>query len=358
MNLTSLFNQSGALFNTSGPEWLPEHEGWILPRFPADLRKKLSPDDPLRYLGSTGAELRFICDAPEVTLTVSSPEENATLKLFKGDYAIKIGDREPSLHAVPKGKMTTIRLALPSGWNEVSPAVMQSGRFPSSLWRIQYNRGLIFLHELDTNGYPIRGPRQDELPPLRWLAYGSSITQSNFFGYPQHAARQLKVDVLNQGWGGACRIEAETVDFLATHGDWDFATAEMGINMRALFEPDEFEKRVYHLVATWTRRNPGKPLVLITIFPNRATYLMTPNDETRKEADFNTILRKVAADYTSHHVTLIEGSALLDTFEGLSQDLLHPTFYGHARMGDNLAKALLPLVESLRKSQATPGMAK
>src|SRR5690606_33281884 len=91
-------------------------------------------------------------------------------------------------------------------------------------------------------------PRREQLPRLRMLSYGSSITQGNGAitasgTYASRVSQLLGVDFINLGFGGGAHLEREMADYIASRTDWDLATLEMGINMGRLGY-DLFHERV------------------------------------------------------------------------------------------------------------------
>jgi lysophospholipase L1-like esterase len=158
---------------------------------------------------------------------------------------------------------------------------------------------------------------------------------------------RLGVDVQNKGLSGSCHIESTAAEFIACGCEWDFATLELGVNMRATFTPEEFEKRARHIVARCTGAKPGRPVVLITIFQNAAHRLIEPDAVTGRQEAFNQILRGIARECQSRDVHIIEGADIVDDLGCLGTDLVHPSDYGHARMGENLARALSPLIAAI-----------
>jgi len=184
------------------------------------------------------------------------------------------------------------------------------------------------------------------VPKVRWLAYGSSITHGSGAlvysnAYIQQAARSLKVDVLCNGLGGACLCEKEMADFLASRGDWDFITVEIGVNMRGCFTAKEFEKRAEYLISTLLDKNPEKPVIIITIFPNWTDHSLNEDQSVvERNKKFNEILREIHARLNHKQLYMIEGADVVTDFSGLSCDLLHPSESGHIMMGENLAERL------------------
>ena len=178
----------------------------------------------------------------------------------------------------------------------------------------------------------------DEVPQQTWLAYGSSIT----FGgnalfapnaYVQHAAVRLGVDVLNKGLPGSCLCEPSMADYLAAM-KWDFATLELGVNLVELATPEEFAGRARGLLNRVHGSNPGRPIFVIDIFPNRADFLIDQNDPAaRNTRPFRDIIRDHVTTTNHPNLRHIPAGQTLDNPAFLSADLVHPSDEGHLRMG-------------------------
>jgi hypothetical protein len=322
--------------NTPAPEPSPAGSGWILPRYPRNTYNTLESPGFLTAQESTGVELRFVTKARHLRVFVSALTQDSEVTVFKGDFPHLV-------QKIPQGSVQCIHLTPPDLFDRVQPGALLH-RFHPDVWRIIFDRGTMVFHGIDAFGADIRRPRADEKPDLRWLAYGSSITHSSRNGYPHRAAALLNVDVQNKGQSGSCYLEASAAEFLATGCDWDFATLELGVNVRTTFSPEEFEKRARHLVARCTAAKPGRPVVLVTIFRNAAHHLAVPDEITARQNAFDEILRQLAREYAGRQVHVIEGTDIVNDLSGLSSDLLHPSDYGHARMAENLARALRPLL--------------
>lgn len=324
--------------NTPAPEPSPAGAGWILPRYPRNTYNTLESPGFLTAQESTGVELRFVTKARHLRVFVSALTQDSEVTVFKGDFRHLV-------QKIPQGSVQCLHLTPPDLFDRVIPSALHH-RFHPDVWRVVFDRGTMVFHGIDAFGADIRRPLAGEKPALRWLAYGSSITHSTRDGYPHRAAALLNVDVQNKGLAGSCYLEPSAAEFLATGCDWDFATLELGVNVRTTFSPEEFEKRARHLVARCTAAKPGRPVVLITIFRNAAHHLAIPDDITARQDAFNRILRQIALDNQDRHVHIIEGTDIVDDLSCLTSDLLHPNDSGHARMAENLARALRPLLPS------------
>lgn len=309
-------------------------------RIPKRVRDKMN--ERARFIGmdSVGCEVRFVTDAPNVDLYLScigaEGAQRGEVRVFRGNFLC-------NTLQFKTGETAKFRLNIPESFGVSKPEVINDGGFSSNVIRLVFNRGCTFVvKDIDTLGHDIRPPREEEKPALNWLAYGSSITNSTLNGYPHVAARKLRVQVQNKGLSGACHLEKEVVDFMVDECSWDFATCELGINVRGI-TPEEFEKRAAYLIDRFA--DTGKPVVIIGVFPNCRTrgYVSVEEEVTVHEAAFEEILERLVTQKNLPNLHFYNGSAILDDFTGLSGDLLHPCDYGHALMGVNLAEILRKL---------------
>lgn len=310
-----------------------------LSRIPDTVRHQLNTMARLNGMDSTGCEVRFVTPAPFVDVTVSALSANATepcsLRVLRGNLP-------QEERALQPGRLYTLRIAPPPAFNTTRDETLNAGGFHSSVWRLMADRGYqLCVHEINTFGYALRPPTKEEIPALTWLAYGSSITHSFFDGYPHVAAQTLKVQVLNKGLGGACHMEPELIDWLVQENTWDFATLELGINMRQHFSPEAFAERTRYTLKQFA--GTGKPVLVTNIYPNGLSIDHVQdqtNAATVSESAFNQIVRDTVNDIQAANCYFVEGHEILDDPSCWSADLLHPTAYGHARMGFNLADIL------------------
>jgi hypothetical protein len=258
------------------------------------------------------------------------------VSIFRGD--IPVADE-----FIADGKTQTLRLSVPPLLGQMGSRAFEDRLFTPDVWRVCMSGATVIYHDIETGGQSVRPPRPDEKPGLRWLAYGSSITNCAP-GYVHHAARHIRADVYNKGLCGACACEPETSRFLASCEEWDFATLELGVNMRSSFSNEEFEERTRSLVSELRKSSSSKPIVLITLFPTCDDFMATPVRMTEINRAFRNVLRRVHASSGHPNLHLIEGDKVLTSFTGLSADLLHPSPNGHQLMGHNLVSFLRPIL--------------
>jgi len=337
-------------FNVWDLEEVEGFNGVRLQRLPKNVRDILGSDTyqkgRLVAQHSTGCEIRFVTSSLHVRLFLSAVEADGDVLVYKGNFF-------HSKHNVKAGVVTPINLDIPPEFANVTEEALESGHFSSKVWRVLFNRQTIVYHGIDTFGHPVRPPEDNEVPKIKWLAYGSSIThgassQSFENAYVEQAAKRLKVDVKCLGLSGSCYCEKEVADFIAKDATWDIATLELGVNMRGAFTKEEFEARVTYLVKTILENNPEKPVVMISLFTNRQDF---PKDGTNLHAvrsrEFEEVLSKVYKEYKTPYLFLISGKDILPDFTALSCDLLHPSAFGHIMMGEILANRLRPYINSL-----------
>jgi lysophospholipase L1-like esterase len=305
--------------------------GVHLYRYPKQVRHALG--DRGRFISeeASGCEIRFVTEAPIIRVTLSIPECDGDIFVYKGGLF-------HSQHRLQAGNALTLQLEEPARLRQVDRKQMLRSGFAPEVWRICLGRYTCVWKGLNTFGHPVRPPHAEETPKLRWLAYGSSITHGIYnqpMAYIQQTARRLGVDVYNCGLAGSCLCEKEAADFLAARDDWDVATLELGVNMRGSFTAEQFQERTAYLLEQLVEKHPDKPIFLITIYPNFATHMA--NEVTETDLKYNEILREHVRKLNHVNLHLVEGSMVLDDFSGLSVDLVHPGEYGHMRMGENLA---------------------
>lgn len=322
--------------------------GLKLQRFPQMVRKNLERGR-IAAMCSCGCEIRFVTDSYNVRISLSVQNADDDILIFRGNFF-------NSIHHVREGIVTTICIDVPERFDLVLPDCLKVGGFSPNVWRVFTGRNNAIFHEINTFDYELRPPVSSETPKIKWLAYGSSITQgvgaTNVYNtYVQRVASKLGVDVFNLGLSGACFCEKEIADFFANRNDWDFATLEIGVNMRNLFDAQEFKKRAVYLIDRIISMHKDKTVVLITVFPNYANYLIDPDETSAKDISFSQVLRDIVKQKNHSNLHLIEGKDILTDFTTLNADLIHPSDAGHALMGDNLAKRLSEILPYILHSE-------
>jgi len=324
-------------------------QGVRLQRVPESVRQHLNPGAQEKMLRPCGSEIRFVSDGRSVRVTLSSEERTGLIVffgLFQSTQRFTIG-REPR----------TVEITMSDRLQQSDPALWSGMAFSPRVCRLALGGwqkdAPLFFHGIE--GSSIRPPKPDELPGVRYLAYGTSITQGSqamapHLSYVSQAARRLGADAINLGVGGSAYCERELADHIADRGDWDIATLSLSVNMiGAGFSLQEFQDRVSFMIDRVGDGDSHRPVVCITIYPHfRDLGMPSASGQDKGTAEqFRQALRD-AADACPHpNVRLLEGTEILRDFSGLTPDLLHPSDSGMILMGENLARCLAPEVAGL-----------
>ena len=328
-------------FNVEEIEIKDEYPGIRLHRFPKKVEVNMGWGRKSfgRWASglTTGCEIRFVTEGDLVEISLSALEAQGEVLVYKGDFF-------HSKHTLKVGVVNTLVLRENPEFKKLDSKVFQGCTFSPNVWRIIFCHNFTgVFYGINDFGYTVRPPKKLEIPNMKWMAYGSSITHgagalTHTNSYIMQAARGLKVDVLDKGMGGSCLCENEVADFLALDCNWDFATLELGVNMRESFTPDEFEEFAHYLITTIKQNNPFKHIFLVTIYPNSLHYINDDKDIcviTQREFDIR--LRKIYSELEDDYLHLIEGSQILKDFSYLTCDLIHPSEFGHIAMGESIA---------------------
>ena len=343
-------NESVGFHNVADFESAPGGGVWLR-RFPASVRRSLSPLGQKVSEDAAGCEVRFVCESSDFTLILSLGENTLDpIESHPSEVLVYRGAFFHSRHVFDDCSLQRITISDPGKiWQrrfeklaELPPKYSGADWFSPKIWRI------VFYSLEFSEGFS-RAPVAAEVPRLRWLAYGSSITHgslalSHHNAFVYHAARVLKADVLNLGLAGSAFGESEVADDIASRPDWDIVTLELGVNMRGAFSPDQFSRRAAHFLKTIHSAHPDKFIFVTGVFANLASpgiELDGPSDLTKRELSYQVILRDLVASLNAPHCHFIEPSEILQDFTGLSADLIHPADHGMAFMGANLARAIL-----------------
>ncbi|HAI11688.1 MAG TPA: hypothetical protein DCM28_08280, partial [Phycisphaerales bacterium] len=286
------------------------------------------------------SEIRFVADGP-VKVTLSSPQGGGTFQVSYGSFM-------DSGQYPLTGNPLTIELTVNQRLRDMKPEFLKNDPWDPNVVRILLPRQEIVIYKIE--GENVRPPKPQMMPSLRYLAYGTSITEGGCatrpsLCYVSQTAQLMGADLINLGMSGSCHAEPEMFDYIASRDDWDIATLSLSVNMLG-FENDEFRKRVKYGINKVAQAHPDKPVACITLFQHSADFCAAPDsDDAKKTQDFRRILREEVAAANKPNLHLIEGPEILDNAQCLTHDMIHPSDWGMRRMAENLSaklKALLP----------------
>jgi len=317
--------------------------GLRLQRVPEEVRRHLNPGAQNATLSPANCELRFVAESPEFEVTLSCPEGSAEVFLFYGGFA----HERYAIGPEPR----TLKLTYPEALRMLPPEMAARMPFSPRVRRLVCRGDRLHFHGVKAEG--LRPPTPGELPRLRYLAYGTSITHGAcasavHLAYAAQTARRLGADLINLGVGGSAHCEPEFADFIAARDDWHLATLALSVNMvNANFPLEEFRRRTSYMVNAVARANTSRPVACITLYPYFGDFipkLRDPGCDGTPE-DYRQVLREVVAACPYPNVHLLEGTDILRDITGLTPDLIHPADDGMIQMGENLARRLHELLQ-------------
>jgi hypothetical protein len=179
--------------------------------------------------------------------------------------------------------------------------------------------------------------------PQPVVFYGSSVCQGNGalkpgMTYPAKLCRDLNLDFLNLGFGGAGKAEPNVVDLVNSIPACCYIF-DLGKSY-GMQDSNAFRK----MLETVRKAHPGAPLFCLTpITSAREVYSASYADRSQHTRD---AMREAARQFIQSgqkEVYLLEGTDLLgfDEHDGLSRDGVHPTDYGYSM----IARKLLPVTK-------------
>ena len=314
--------------------------GLRVQRVPEAVRLCLNPGAQDRMLSPAGAEIRFVSAGDEVDVTLSSPGGSAEVIPFFGPFQ---GRERFQIGKEPR----TLTLTYPERLRAIEEHALQGLHFSTDVWRLTLRNTSLHYHGIQGEG--LRPPTAEELPKLRYLSYGTSITHgasatAMHLTYVSQVAWRLGADLINLGVGGSAYCEPELADYIAARGDWDVATLALSVNMVGSgFSLSEFSERVTYMVNAVAGANADRPVGCITIYPHFRDFCGDA-DERDKTASFREALREAVTGCPHANAHLIEGPEMLSNIGGLTVDLIHPGDHGMIEMGERVAGKLSPLL--------------
>ena len=179
--------------------------------------------------------------------------------------------------------------------------------------------------------------------PLPVVFYGSSVCQGNGalkpgMTYPAKLCRDLNLDFVSLGFGGAGKAEANVVDLVNSIPACCYIF-DLGKSY-GMQDATAYKKMLQIL----RKSHPNVPLICLTpITSAREVYSKTYADRSRHTRDAMREAVNEVIQSGEKGVYLLEGTDLLgfDEHDGLSRDGVHPTDYGYSI----IARKLLPVTK-------------
>lgn len=307
-------------------ELVPYEDGWQLYRVPAQIRQHCN--EGLRTTSSaytSGVELRFclLGDHADIHLRTLPLPEGQMAYLYFGSIQ---GGWDCSSFAITKER-TTIRVTRPVNMHQLQE-ITEEAELPFSpeVVRLVLPYGSTIFLGVDGDVTP---PTPGMLPKQTLMCYGSSITHGSLAlatpcTYPFRMAQNLGMDSLNMGFAGTCHCEKAMAEWLVTRNDWQVATLEMGINMMGMTEM-EFERRIDDFTAVMA--SDGRPVFATSIFHFHGDHYGSGQEKAQR---YRSIVRK----YAEPRLRYVDGLALLERSDLITQDMVHPSLEGILQITD------------------------
>lgn len=302
-------------------------------RIPLSLNDKITGNG----FGNAGVELRFVPIDDEIRITLRAPEGRVTRPII---YYGSVQSGWQNLYKAVYDTPTEI--VIPKANNkEFLSRVTEENNLPFSpeVVRVVLANGSVEIG--DVKG-ACRPPREDEVPSLKYLAYGSSITHGSLAmvqpnTYVARVGEALNADPVNLGFAGNAKLEKEMADYIAKECEFDFATLEMGVNILGI-DSEDFRNRVRYFVSTIANAHPDKKIFCIDIFYMNGDMYET---EGKNKPDvFRKIVKETVEELSLPNTVYVCGLDCLNTSLGLSQDEVHPNGRGAEMIGMNLSRIM------------------
>ncbi len=179
--------------------------------------------------------------------------------------------------------------------------------------------------------------------PQPVVFYGSSVCQGHgtlkpSMTYPAKLCRDLNLDFVNLGFGGAGKAEPNVVELVNSIPGCCYAF-DLGKSY-GMQGPDPFKQ----MLETIRQSHPHAPLICLTpITSTREVYSKSYADRSEHDRE---VMRQAVKEFIQSGqkgVYLLEGTDLLgfDEADGFSRDGVHPTDFGYSI----IAKKLLPVTK-------------
>lgn len=301
----------------------PKHNGVKPWRIPYD-RIELFPPDGLKHNGemTAGVRLAFATDTVELQLTIEPAERPLAFDcVIEGEIVATM--------SIVEGEDTVRFTSLPIGFKEIEiylPPVASV-----TLLRLQIDEGA---------GLSALAERR-----LRWVTYGSSITQcaaaaSPAQTWPAIVARQRGWDLTCFGFGGNCHMEPMVARMIRDR-EADFISLCLGINIMGQSSLSErtFRASVFGSISLIREKHPDIPIAVISPIycrPRETTEnavgltLVRMREEIREAVD---ILKR----YGDEKLWYIDGLTIFgEEHASHLPDQLHPDAEGYRIMAHNM----------------------
>lgn len=335
--------QNIELFNVAEAVQVPGRPGVLLQRVPEEVRGLLREVSQTQLRQAACCEIRFVSDWKPVNVTLVSYGTPCMASIYLGDF--QVGQQMISTEP------TKITVTIPS------PHFLSQPDFDASLFPFSPAVSRVMfagqeIHFLSIEGESIRPPKKEETPQLRFLAYGTSITQgyaatNSELTYVKQLAWRLGADAINLGVSGSAFCEKPITDYIVSRDDWDFATLCLSVNMLNQEVPAaSFSEIAKEMIMAIAKKSPQKPVFCISLLPSCMDigFRWPERNPTSTADEYRRVIQTIVEEANLSNLHYIDGKQLISNLTGLSHDLLHPSDHGMIEIGEKLAKLIRPLL--------------
>jgi lysophospholipase L1-like esterase len=312
----------------------PGADGVYLARIPSDVAAFINEGARSVSCHPAGCEIRFNLHGEQATVILEADQDQREMaEVWQGCFPV-------------------------TGWHLVdrrlSRVEVQRPMYPEDLDRISGGETPCFDPKLVRILLPYR-PKlrlvavegdispaiRSQMPDLRCIAYGSSITQGAQAVRPSgtyvfRTAQLLKADATNLGFSGSAHCDRGIADWIALRQDWDFAILELGINMVKEFSEAAFKKRISSFIERIAEAHPDRWIFCIDMFLFLRSVMCSPEKRER----FRGIVKDAVHKLDKPKLVHLSGAELLRTPTNLTTDLVHPSPAGMEEIAVSLARAI------------------
>lgn len=310
---------------------------WL--RVPSEVRDSLESEQGKNMCcGATGVELRFIMKSDTVSIRMRTPSGKGVFHVYRGSIQGGWEDHEVDKITTPEFEDFVIKK---SENPDMLERITNNFNYPFSpeVIRVVMDRGVFEIIDIIGDVEP---PKAEQLPKKTLLAYGSSITHGSNSIDMSHSwvsvlAHNLKMDCINLGMAGSCRMEPEMVEYIASkgeNGEWNMALLELGINVLD-WDEEKIIQRVSNTLKQIAGRNPQKPIYVISPF-----YSFDDYNHNGKADKWRRLISQVINETKYDNVTYINGLDILGDMSLMSADEVHPNIYGVAQIAQRLLERI------------------
>lgn len=304
--------------------------GSMIYRYPESVISHLGYADNKK--GKVKAKLPTMCE-----LIYESEETSFDITLNSYDASSKvvvyINDFQTCILSLKKRKKETFTINVHERFKEHFNDISKNNKYVYKLVFSSQSRIIIYDVKCILKDYE-----------KQYLLYGSSISQGAgasdiLSSYAYILKQNLHINIVNKSLSGSCLLEKETVDYLSMLNVQGYIL-EIGCNVRGVMDNEEFKKRFSYLIDKLKEKS--KPIVVISILDMFEHLYKDFKDipyHQKNKCFIKTIKDKIK-ETNCEDIYLISSSALVKEIRGISNDLLHPSNYGHLMIGNNLSRKL------------------